>query len=40
MVVHCRGMGEQMPGGVQKKEPEVTAWQERACEMNGRRVTF
>ena len=40
MVVHCRGMGEQMPGGVQKKEPEVTAWQERACEMNGSRVTF
>ena len=23
-----------------KKEPEVIAWQERACEMNGGRVTF
>ena len=40
MVVHCRGTGERMPDGVQKKESEVTVWQERASEMNCGRVTF
>ncbi len=28
------------PAEYRKKEPEVIAWQERACEMNGGRVTF
>ena len=28
------------PMEYRKKETEVTVWQERACEMNCRRVTF
>ena len=38
-MVHCRGMGERMPDGVQKKGVGSN-WQERECEMNCGRVTF
>lgn len=31
---------DECPMEYRKKESEVTVWQERACEMNCRRVTF